>query len=143
MDMRKTFLALAAILLPALACAEDWVELGETPEARVLLDKASIQAAGDEVMARLKFLYRKVQPAQTISQGSPFDSTINHYQLYCSAQRYQVLELTVLYKGKTVGSFHSSPDPNNLDKPKLNSGVMLLMDKVCAVERPGAATQLH
>lgn len=141
--MRKTFLALAATLLPALACAEDWVELGETPEARVLLDKASIQAAGDEVMARLKFLYHKVQPPQTISQGSPFDSTINHYQLYCNAQRYQVLELTVLYKGKTVGSFHASPDPNNLDKPKLNSGVMLLMDKICASERPGAAMQVH
>ena len=39
--------------------------LGETPEAQVMLDKDSIETTGDEVMARLKFLYHKVQPAQT------------------------------------------------------------------------------
>ena len=134
-------LFLAAILLPSCALAEEWVPLGETPEAQVMLDKDSIETTGDEVMARLKFLYHKVQPAQTISQGSPFDSTVNHYHLYCGAQRYQVLELTVLYQGKTVGSFHANPDPNSLDKPKLNSGVMLLMDKMCASSQPKPAAQ--
>ncbi len=134
-------LFLAAILLPSYALAEEWVPLGETSEAQVMLDKDSIETTGDEVMARLKFLYHKVQPAQTISQGSPFDSTVNHYHLYCGTLKYQVLELTVLYKGKTVGSFHANPDPGNLDKPKLNSGVKLLMDRVCANSRPGPAGQ--
>lgn len=137
--MRTLFLA--ALLLPTLACADDWVALGETPEAQVMLDTASVQATGNEVMARLKFEYYKVQPAQTISQGSPFDSTTNLYHLYCSEQKYQVLELNVFYKGKAVGSFHTDPKPDSLDKPKLNSGVMLLMDKVCAGGKPNTATQ--
>ncbi len=132
--MGKMFLVLAT-LFPSFSWAEDWVALGETSEAQVMLDKASVQTSGNEVMARLKFLYRKVQPAQTISQGSPFDSTINFYHLYCSAQRYQVLELTVLYKGKAVGSFHADPNPDKLDKPRLNTGVMLLMDKVCTTDK--------
>ncbi len=124
-------LFLAALLLPSLACAEDWVALGETAEAQVMLDTSSVEATGNEVMARLKFIYRKLQPPQTISQGSPFDSTTNLYHLYCNAQKYQVLELNVFYKGKAVGSFHTDPKPDNLDKPKLDSGVMLLMDRVC------------
>jgi hypothetical protein len=139
MDTNMRLLLLTLLLLPAQAYPEEWVALGETPEARVLLDQASVQTTGDEVMARLKFMYRKVQPAQTISQGSPFDSTINLYHLYCIAQKYQVLELSVLYKGKTVGAFHADPHPDNLDKPKLNSGVMLLIDRVCAGGNPTPA----
>ncbi|HEY5994968.1 MAG TPA: surface-adhesin E family protein [Gallionellaceae bacterium] len=137
--MRLLFLA--ALLLPSLAWAEDWAELGETPEAHVMLDAASVEITGDEAMARLKFIYRRVQPAQTISQGSPFDSTTNLYHIYCSAQRYQVLELNVLYKGKTVGTFHADPNPDRLDKPKLDSGVMLLIKKVCPGEKSGSEEQ--
>jgi len=127
--MRNLFLA--AMLLPHVAGAADWVELGTISEARVLLDKESVEAMGDEVMARLKYVYSKTQAPQTISRGSPFDSSVNQYYLVCSSRKYQVLELTVFYKNKSVGSFHQNPNPNELEPAKLDSGVMLLIEGVC------------
>ncbi len=120
-----------ALLLPSAAAAADWVELGAIPEARVFLDKDSVQVMGDDIMARLKYVYNKVQAAQTISRGSPFDSSVNQYYLVCSTQQYQVLELDVFYNNKLVGSFHASPDPKERDPVKLGTGVMLLARAVC------------
>jgi Surface-adhesin protein E len=137
--MNKRILFLITLLLPAAAGATDWVALGEIPEARVFLDKDSVQAVGDDIMARLKYSYNKTQPAQTISQGSPFDSSVNQYYLVCSAQRYQVLELNVFYNNKLVGSFHANPDPKERDPVKLGTGVMLLIKAVCPGKTPGAA----
>ncbi len=130
---------LIAMLLPSIACAADWVALGEIPEARVMLDNESVEHMGGDVMARLKYIYHKTQPAQTISQGSPFDSSINQYYLVCSTRKYQVLELTVFYRNKAVGSFHADLNMNNLDKAKLDTGIMLLIAKVCPNDAPGAA----
>ncbi len=129
--MNKRILFLITLLLPSVSAAADWVALGATPEAKVLLDKASLEIMGDDIMARLKFVYNKTQPAQTISQGSPFDSSVNQYYIVCSTQKYQVLELTVFHGNKAVGSFHANPDPNSMDQARLGTGVMLLIDKVC------------
>ena len=128
---KHTAFLLIALLLPQAARATDWVALGEIPGARVFLDKDSVQVIGDDIMARLKYAYNRAQPAQTISQGSPFDSTVNQYYLVCSTQQYQVLELQVFHKGKPVGSFHANPDPKERDAAKLGTGVMLLIKAVC------------
>lgn len=127
---------LMAMLFPSIAGAADWVALGEIPEARVMLDRESVEVMGGDVMARLKYVYHKTQPAQTISQGSPFDSSVNQYYLVCSTRKYQVLELTVFYKAKAVGSFHADLNLNGLDQAKLDSGVMLLIARVCAGDKP-------
>lgn len=123
-----------AFLLPSAAAATDWVALGAIPDARVFLDKDSVQVMGDDIMARLKYSYNKAQPAQTISQGSPFDSTVNQYYLVCSTQQYQVLELQVFYHNKQVGAFHANPDPKERDPARLGTGVMLLIKAVCPKE---------
>ncbi len=136
--MNKHFLFLIALILPPAATAADWVSLGAIPEARVFLDKDSLEVMGDDIMARLKFVYNQPQPAQTISQGSPFDSSINQYYLVCSTQKYQVLELTVFHNSKPVGSFHANLDVKGLDQAKLGTGVMLLIERVC--QKPGGAT---
>ncbi|HKB59516.1 MAG TPA: surface-adhesin E family protein [Gallionellaceae bacterium] len=138
--MNKTLLLLLALLLPAVASAADWLALGAIPEAHVFVDEGSLQVIGDDaVMARVKLVYNRIQPAQTISQGSPFDSSINQYYLVCSTQKYQVLELTVFYNNKQVGSFHANPDPARMDQAQLGTGIMLLARKVCPKLKPGPA----
>lgn len=137
--MNKRILFLITLLLPSAAMAVDWVSLGRIPEARVFLDKDSVETMGDDIMARLKYVYNQTQPAQTISQGSPFDSSVNQYYLVCRTQQYQVLELTVFYNNKAVGSFHANPDAHERDAAKLGSGVMLLIRAVCPKGNPGAA----
>jgi hypothetical protein len=137
--MRTIFLI--AILLPSMACASDWVELAKTPEARVMLDKESVENFGGEAKATLKFLYHKKQPGQTVTLGKPFDSSINQYYLDCRTMRFQVLELTVFYNNDIVGTFHASLDRNNFLEPKLGTGVMYLLDKVCNSNKAVTATQ--
>ena len=127
--MRRIFLV--AILMPSIACAADWVELAKTPEARILMDKASIETFDGGAKASLKFLYHKKQPGQTITSGKPFDSSVNQYYLVCSTKQFQVLQLTVFYKKDTVGSFHADLDLNNLIEAKPETGVMYLLNKVC------------
>lgn len=130
--MNKTLLLLLFLLLPSVAAGADWLSLGHIPEARVYLDQGSLEVIHDDaVMARVKFVYNATQPAQTISQGSPFDSSVNQYYLVCSTQKYQVLELTVFYNNKQVGSFHANPDPKQMDQAQLDTGIMLLIRKVC------------
>lgn len=137
--MKKTLLLLA-LLLPSVAAGADWLSLGTIPEAHVFLDQSSLQVIHDDaVMARLKLVYNKTQPAQTISQGSPFNSSVNQYYLVCSTQKYQVLELTVFYNNKRVGSFHANPSAKQMDRAQLGTSVMLLMRKVCPKLKPGAA----
>lgn len=134
---RHILFLIASLLLPQAAAATDWVALGTIPEARVFLDKDSVQVMGDDIMARLKYVYNKTQPAQTISQGSPFDSSVNQYYLVCSTQQYQVLQLLVFYHSKQVGSFHANPDPKQRDPAKLGTGVMLLIEAVCPKDNAG------
>lgn len=138
--MRKTLLLLM-LLLPSVAAAEDWLELGTIPEARVFLDNSSLQVMGNDVMARVKYVYNATQPAQTISQGSPFDSSVNQYYLVCSTQKYQVLELTVFYNSKPVGSFHQNLNRDRMDRAKLDTGIMLLIRKVCPKVKAGMPAQ--
>jgi hypothetical protein len=133
-------LLLLVLLLPSLAAGADWLTLGTIPEARVFLDEGSLQVINDDaVMARVKFVYNQIQPAQTISRGSPFDSSVNQYYLVCSTQKYQVLELTVFYNNKQVGSFHANPDPAQMDPAQLDTGIMLLIRKVCPKLKLGPA----
>lgn len=127
--MRMIFLV--AILMPSIACAADWVELAKTPEARILMDKASIETFDGGAKASLKFLYHKKQPGQTITSGKPFDSSVNQYYLVCSTKQFQVLQLIVYYKRDTVGSFHADLDLGKLIDAKPDTGVMYLLDKVC------------
>ena len=110
-------LLLIAILLPSMAYAADWIELGDTVEAQVMYDKSSVEIVGDAAKASLKFIYHKQQPGQTITRGKPFDSSINQYYLVCSTSKYQVLQLTMRYKKVTVGSFSTSLHLDNLDEP--------------------------
>lgn len=128
-----------AILLPSIASASDWIELANTPEARVMLDKASIETFDGGAKAWLKFLYRKEQPGQTITQGKPFDHSINQYYLVCSTRQFQVLQLTVFHKEDTVGSFQANLDLNNLIDASPGTGVMYLLDRLCPGKPP--ATQ--
>jgi hypothetical protein len=81
--------------------------------------------------AWLKLLYHDKQSGQTITLGKPFDSSINQYYLVCSTKQFQVLQLTVFYKGATVGAFNASPDLNNLLEAKPGTGMMYLLDKAC------------
>jgi hypothetical protein len=127
--MRIIFLI--AILMPSIACASEWVELAKTPEARVLFDNADIETFDGGAKAWLKFLYHKQQPGQTITQGKPFDSSINQYYLDCRTKRFQVLQLTVFYKTETVGSFHADLNLNDLLDAKPGTGIMYLLDKIC------------
>ena len=132
--MRLLFLI--AILLPSIASASEWVELAKTPEARVMFDKASIETFDGGAKAWLKFLYRKEQPGQTITQGKPFDNSINQYYLVCGTRQFQVLQLTVFHKADTVGSFQSSLDLNNLIDASPGTGVMYLLDRLCPARPP-------
>lgn len=129
-------LFLIAILLPSIASASEWVELVKTPEARVMLDKASIETFDGGAKAWLKFLYRKEQPGQTITLGKPFDHSINQYYLVCGTRQFQVLQLTVFHKADMVGSFQSSLDLNNLIDASPGTGVMYLLDRLCPVKPP-------
>jgi hypothetical protein len=140
--MRKTLLLLITLLLPSVVSAADWLELGTIPEARVFLDNSSLQVMGGDLMARVKFVYNRPQPAQTVSQGSPFDSSINQYYVACSTQKYQVLELTVFYNDKQVGSFHQNLNKDGMDQAQLGTGIMLLIRRACpkvAAEVPARA----
>jgi hypothetical protein len=132
--MRIIFLI--AILLPSIASASEWVELVKTPEARVMLDRASIETFDGGAKASLKFLYHKEQPGQTITQGRPFDHSINHYYLVCSTRQFQVLQLTVFHKTDTVGTYQSSLDLNNLIDASPGTGVMFLLDRLCPSQPP-------
>ncbi len=132
--MRIIFLIM--ILLPSTASASDWVELVNTPEARVMLDKASIENFDGGAKAWLKFIYRKEQPGQTITQARPFDNSVNHYYLVCSTRQFQVLQLTVFHKKDKVGSFQASLDLNNLIDASPGTGVMYLLDRLCPGKPP-------
>ena len=134
-------LLLIAALLPAISYAAEWEEIGDTPEARIMLDRSSVEFSGGEGKAWLKFLYHEKQPGQTITLGKPFDSSTNQYYFACSTKKYQVLELVMFYKDKTVGSFHGHFDPDNLDRAKLQSGAMFLLDKICPAHKAGAGIQ--
>ncbi len=132
--MKMRLLILAAITVPALACGADWVELAKTREARILLDRASVEALDGDAKARLKFLYYRTQPAQTISRGSPFDSSINLYYVVCSKKQYQVLDLTVFYRSEAVGAFHQPLNRDNLDQARPDTAVMFLLDRICPAQ---------
>ncbi len=127
--MRTLFLL--AALLPTVAHAAHWVEIGNTVEARILLDQDSVERSGDEAHAWLKFLYHKPQPGQTVTQGKPFDSSINQYYIVCSTKRYQVPELMLYYQTDTVGHFHGHFDPTNYDDARPATGAMFLLERVC------------
>lgn len=131
--MRLFFLI--AILLPSIASADNWVKLGKTHEARIMLDKDSVEIFDGNAKARLKFLYYKTQPAQTITKGKPFDSSINQFYLVCSTKKYQVLQLTVFYKKDTVGVFQQDLNLNDLDDAKPNTGAMFLLNRVCPASK--------
>jgi hypothetical protein len=137
--MRIIFLI--AILIPSIACASEWIELGKTPEARIMLDKENIETFNGGAKAWLKFLYHKKQPGQTITMGKPFDSSINQYYLVCSTKKFQVLQLILFYKNDTVGSVQASLDLNNFLEAKPGTGVMYLLNKICTSSKPHAATQ--
>jgi len=134
-------IVLLATLLPSIGYASDWIELGTTPEARIMLDKESIETFGGDAKAWLKFLYYKKQPGQTVTHGKPFDSSINQYYLVCSTKKYQVLQLILFYKNGTVGSFHAHLDFSNFDEAKPETGVMFLLTKICPANKPDTATQ--
>ncbi len=136
--MRK--ILLLAVLLPSIACAAEWVELGDTPEARVMIDKKKIENLRGNVTAWLKFVYRKEQPGQNVTKGKPFDSSINEYYVVCSARKFQVLQLFMFHKNVEVGSFMQPLNMNNLDEPKMGSAAMILMDRVCPPTNPAAPT---
>lgn len=129
-------IVLIAILLPSITYAADWVELAKTPEARVMFDKANIETFDGGAKAWLKFLYHKEQPGQTITQGRPFDNSINQYYLVCSTRQFQVLQLTVFHRNDTVGSFQAGLDLNNLIDASPGTGVMYLFDRLCPGKPP-------
>ena len=133
--MRVLFLL--AILLSPQVYAADWVKLGTTPEARVMLDRISVAAFSGGMKASLKFIYHKQQPGQNITKGKPFDSSINEYYLLCDARKYQVLQLTVFYKNETVGFFRAELNLNDMDPAKPGTGVMFMFNKVCADNKVG------
>lgn len=127
---------LVAILLPPIASASDWVVLGNTPEARIMLDKDSVETFDGKAKAWIKFLYHKKQPAQTVTKGHPFDSSINHYYLVCSSNKFQVLQLILFYKNDKVGSFQQELNLDNLDEAKPDSGAIFLLNRICPAKRP-------
>jgi hypothetical protein len=136
--MRIIFLM--AILLPSMASAANWVEVGQSPEARFLMDKDSVETVGGDAKAWVKFIYRHEQPGQNLTQGKPFDSSLNQYYMACSARKYQVLQLIMLYKNDTVGTFRTSLNQNDFDTAEPGSPVMLLLTRICAAGKPEAAT---
>lgn len=137
-QMRKIWLL--AMLFPSVAFASNWVEIGKTREARILLDQASVESLDGNVKAKLKFLYFRTQPAQTISRGSPFDSSVNLYYLSCSERKYRVLELTVFHKDAPVGSFQQPLNLDDLDEVRLDTGPMFLMNRICPVRKPATTS---
>ncbi len=124
-------IVLTALLLPALAPAADWVEIGKTPEARIMLDQQALERNGDTARAWLRFIYRTTQPGQTVTQGRPFDSSNNLYYVVCGTRQYQVLELVMFNHNDTVGSFHGHLDPEHLDQARPGTGATFLLDRVC------------
>jgi len=132
-----------ATMLPSIAFASDWVELAKTPEARVMLDKESVEILGGEAKASLKFFYHKKQPGQTVTLGKPFDSSVNQYYLDCGTMKFQVLELTLFHDNDIVGTFHSSLDRNNFLEPKPGTGVMFLLNKICPAIKGDTAIQMN
>jgi hypothetical protein len=131
-------IVLIAILIPSVASASEWVELAKTAEARIMLDKGNIETFDGGAKAWLKFIYHKKQPGQTITLGKPFDSSVNQYYLDCGARKFKVLQLTLFYKNDTVGTFHASLDANNFLEAKPGTGVMFLLDKLCAPDKTHA-----
>lgn len=134
---------LLATLLPSIAGAADWIELTTTPEARVMLDTEGMETSAGGTKAWLKFLYHKKQPGQTVTHGKPFDSSTNQYYVVCDTQKYQVLQLNMFYKNKTVGSFSADLNLNNLDQAKLGTGILSLMNKICPANKPDSTNQMH
>lgn len=131
--MRLIFLL--ALLFPALASASDWVELGQTPEVRIMLDQESVKTANGAVQAWLNFVYRQEQPGQTVTKGKPFDSSHNQYYVACSARKYQVLQLKMYDKDQLVGAFQSPLNLGNLDDAASNAHLSFLVDKICAAAK--------
>ncbi len=121
-----------ALLFPALACASDWVELGQSPEVRIMLDQESIKTANGSVQAWLNFVYRQEQPGQTVTTSKPFDSSRNQYYVACSARKYQVLQLKMYDKDQLVGTFQSPLNLGGLDDAASNAHLSFLVDKICA-----------
>ncbi len=121
-----------ALLFPALACASDWVELGQSPEVRIMLDQDSIKSANGSVQVWLNFVYRQAQPGQTVTKGKPFDSSRNEYYVACSARKYQVLQLKMYNNDQLVGTFQSPLNLGNLDDASQNAHLSFLVDKICA-----------
>lgn len=129
------------VLLPSIACAAEWVEIGQTPEARIMLDKKKTETLQGNVTAWLKFVYRKEQPGQTITKGKPFDSSINEYFVVCSTKKFQVLQLFMFNKNERVGNFLQQLNMNNLGEAKPGTAAMFLLDRVCPANRPDTATR--
>ena len=134
---------LIAVLFPSIAFAAEWVDLGETPEARIMLDKKSIETfrAGDDATAWLKFVYRKAQPGQNVTKGKPFDSSINQFFVDCRTKKFQVLQLFMFYKNERVGNFQQQLNLNNLDEPKPGSAAAFLLAKVCPTNAAAPGTK--
>ena len=134
-----------AMLLPSLAClaypagAAEWMEVGNTPAVRILLDKNSIEPSGRTVRAWLKFAYRKAQSPQTISNGKPFDSSRNQYWVDCGTRKYKVLQVQVYYRSDMVGSFSQDLDMNALEDGASDPHVMSFLPRVCAAAGMDAA----
>ncbi len=130
-----------AMLLPSIAGASDWIELGVTPEVRMMLDKENIETAGGAVQAWVKFIYSREQPGQTVTKGKPFDSSRNQYYVVCSTKKYQVLQLVLYRQDDVVGTFHSQLDLSNLDEAASDSHVTFLLTRICAAANPDAAAE--
>lgn len=123
---------LIAMSLPAIASASDWIEVGKTPEARIMLDRESVKTSGEETLAWLKFLYYETQPGQTVTGGKPFDSSLNRYHVVCSTNKYRVLELVLFRKNEIVGSFRADLSTDGFDQAKPGSSVAFNLTKICA-----------
>ncbi len=134
------FIFFIAMLLPALACATDWVELGTSPEIRIMLDQDSVQAANGAVQAWLTFVYRQKQPGQTVTKGKPFDSSRNEYYVSCGARKFQVLQLLLYDKDELVGSFRSPLNLGSLDDATSDTHLLFLVTKICAAAKLDTAT---
>lgn len=128
--MRIIFLI--AMLLPATASASDWIEVGKTPVARIMLDRESVKTSGGETRAWLKFFYYETQPGQTVTGGKPFDSSLNRYHVVCSTKKYRVLELVLFYKNEIVGTFRADLSSDGFDEAKPDSSVAFYLAKICA-----------
>lgn len=130
-----------AVLLPSIACATEWVELGETPAARIMLDKKGTETFRKDATAWLQFIYHNEQPGQNVTKGKPFDSSINQYFVDCSKKKFQVLQLVLYSKNEKVGDFQQQLNLENLDEPKLGSAATLLLAKLCPTNVPDTGAQ--